>query len=162
MSQTHIDYADYTVWANNRLINALLKLDKDTFNQHIEASFPSLSATIKHIWMAETGWLARMQGKGWELAAVKNFSGDAQALCEAWQSTTLAFKDFVATTDLTQKVSFDHKGVNFEIPFSEVAFTVFNHGGYHRGQLVMMLRQLGVNDIPQTDYIEWVREKMRA
>jgi len=160
MSQTHINYANYTVWANNRLITTLLKLDEASFNQHIEASFPSLSATIKHIWMAETGWLSRMQGKGWEFTIVKNFSGDAQALCEAWQATTKAFEDFVLSTDLTQKVSFDHNGLNFEIPFSEVVFTVFNHGSYHRGQLVMMLRQLGLTDIPQTDYIEWVREKM--
>jgi hypothetical protein len=26
----------------------------------------------------------------------------------------------------------------------------------------MMLRQLGITDIPQTDYIEWVREKARV
>jgi uncharacterized damage-inducible protein DinB len=34
---------------------------------------------------------------------------------------------------------------------------VFNHGTYHRGQLVTMLRQVGVTEIPQTDYIAFVR-----
>jgi uncharacterized damage-inducible protein DinB len=36
---------------------------------------------------------------------------------------------------------------------------VFNHGTYHRGQLVTMLRQLGIENIPATDFIVWSREK---
>ncbi|MGZ3851281.1 MAG: DinB family protein [Flavisolibacter sp.] len=35
----------------------------------------------------------------------------------------------------------------------------FNHGTYHRGQLVNMLRQLGVDKIPGTDFIAWSRRK---
>ncbi|MBD0288544.1 MAG: DNA polymerase, partial [Flavisolibacter sp.] len=36
---------------------------------------------------------------------------------------------------------------------------LFNHGTYHRGQLVNMLRQLEVSPIPQTDFIVWSRRK---
>ena len=36
---------------------------------------------------------------------------------------------------------------------------VFNHGTYHRGQLINMLRQLGVEKLPQTDFIVWSRNK---
>ena len=31
-------------------------------------------------------------------------------------------------------------------------FQVFNHVAYHRGQLVNMLRQLGLEKIPPTDF----------
>jgi uncharacterized damage-inducible protein DinB len=41
----------------------------------------------------------------------------------------------------------------------QVVLHVFNHGTYHRGQLVNMLRQLGVEKIPQTDFIVWTRKK---
>jgi uncharacterized damage-inducible protein DinB len=34
---------------------------------------------------------------------------------------------------------------------------VLNHGTYHRGQLVNMRRQLGIEKIPQTDFIVWSR-----
>ena len=34
-----------------------------------------------------------------------------------------------------------------------------NHNTYHRGQIVTMLRQLGVEKIPATDFIVWSRRK---
>lgn len=39
----------------------------------------------------------------------------------------------------------------------EMIMTVVNHGTYHRGQLVTMLRALGVEEIPQTDFIFYTR-----
>jgi uncharacterized damage-inducible protein DinB len=36
---------------------------------------------------------------------------------------------------------------------------LFNHNTYHRGQLVTMLRQLGMDKIPATDFIVWSRKK---
>jgi uncharacterized damage-inducible protein DinB len=53
-------------------------------------------------------------------------------------------------------IKFRHKGTSYSIPAREIVHTVFNHSSFHRGQLAMM-RQLGITDIAQTDYIEWVR-----
>jgi uncharacterized damage-inducible protein DinB len=36
---------------------------------------------------------------------------------------------------------------------------VFNHSNFHRGQLVTILRQLGEEKIPQTDYIHYSRSR---
>ena len=47
----------------------------------------------------------------------------------------------------------------FKQPVYQVILHVFNHGTYHRGQLVSILRQLGISDIPQTDFIVWSRKK---
>jgi uncharacterized damage-inducible protein DinB len=47
----------------------------------------------------------------------------------------------------------------FKQPISQMLLHVFNHGTYHRGQLVNMLRQLEVEKIPQTDFIVWSRMK---
>jgi uncharacterized damage-inducible protein DinB len=47
----------------------------------------------------------------------------------------------------------------FKDPTWQMLLQVFNHGSYHRGQLVNMLRQLGVEKIPQTDFIVWGRKK---
>jgi uncharacterized damage-inducible protein DinB len=49
------------------------------------------------------------------------------------------------------------KGDPFVQPVSEILLHLPNHGTYHRGQLVTMLRQLGVEKIPQTDYILFSR-----
>ncbi|MEI9934102.1 MAG: DinB family protein [Ferruginibacter sp.] len=49
------------------------------------------------------------------------------------------------------------KGDPFTQPLYEVVFHVFNHSTYHRGQLVTILRQLGVEKIPSTDLIVFYR-----
>jgi len=162
MNQRYIDYAIYNIWANNRLIADLLRLDDQLLNQEFIGSFPTISATISHIWFAETGWLSRLNGNGWEVSNVINFSGNTRQLFKSWQETSENFKKFVEHADLEKKIKFEHKGESFSIPSREIIQTVFNHGSYHRGQVVLMMRQSGISDISQTDYIEWVRENARV
>ncbi|WP_375579778.1 DinB family protein [Marivirga tractuosa] len=162
MNQTHIDFANYNIWANNKIIESLSQLNEELLNQKIEASFPSIMKTVSHLWMAEMGWLSRLQAKGWEVSEITNFSGTPYELFESWQKTSTEFKSFVENTDLEQKLPFDHKGESYSIPFREIAQTVFTHGSYHRGQVIMMMRQLGITNVPKTDYIEWVRQKAKA
>lgn len=66
------------------------------------------------------------------------------------------------SANLEKKIGFEHKEKQFSIPTREIIQTVFTHGSYHRGQVVMMMRQLNITQISQTDYIEWVREKERG
>jgi len=157
-NQRYIDYANYNIWANNRLIDCLLQQESAIMTQEVKGSFPNIKATIKHIWFAETGWLSTLQDAGWQADKVDSFQGSTAELFTAWQATSEAFKQFVKTEDLEGKVAFMSRGREYIIPAREIAQTVFNHGTYHRGQVVMMLRQLGITEIPQTDYIEWVRQ----
>jgi len=159
MNQQHLDYATYTVWANKRLIDNLCPTDDSLLEKELVASFPTIRATILHIWLAETGWLSRLRGLGWEASNVTNFTGSNQELFTAWQATSLAFQHFVESADLEKAIEFRHKGTSFSIPAREIVLTVCNHSSFHRGQIVMMMRQLGITEIAQTDYIEWVRLK---
>lgn len=161
MNQRYIDYANYNIWANNRLINNLLQQEDALLSQVLVSSFPSIRATIKHIWFGETGWFSRLQGKGWQASRVLDFSGTNKELFKQWQSTSEKYKNFIELADLEKEVQFIHNGQTFSIPTREIVQTVFNHGSFHRGQVVMMMRQLKISKITQTDYIEWVREKVR-
>lgn len=158
MNQRYLDYALYNIWANNKLISDLLEQDDQIFTTELIGSFPSILATLSHIWFAETGWLSRLNGKGWDATKVTEFVGTNHELLQAWQSTSEEFKDFTYKADLEKEIQFDHKGEKYSIPTREIIQTVLNHGSYHRGQVVMMMRQLGIDKITQTDYIEWVRE----
>lgn len=162
MNQRYIDYADYNIWANNRMINDLSKQEDKLLEKELVGSFPTINATISHIWFAETGWLSRLKGNGWEVSNVTNFSDTTKVLFKLWQNTSKDFKNFVEKADLEKQIQFEHKGEKFSIPTREIIQTVFNHGSFHRGQIVMMMRQLGITEVSQTDYIEWVREKARA
>lgn len=162
VNQRYIDYANYNIWANNRLIDDLKGLDHELLHREIIGSFPNIRATISHIWNAETGWLSRLKENGWESSKVTNFTGTNIELFKEWQKTSEQFKYFVENADLEKEIKFEQKGEHFSIPSREIMQTVFNHGSYHRGQVVMMMRQLGISKISQTDYIEWVREKERG
>ena len=162
MNKSYLDYANYNIWANNRLINDLASQEDKILNHEFIGSFPTIRATILHIWYAETGWLSRMQNGEWSVDKVVNFSEDTNVLFNKWKDNSLKFKEFVETADLENEIKFEHKGEQFSIPAREMVQTVFNHGSYHRGQVVMMMRQLGVSKISQTDYIEWARERERG
>ncbi|WKK76512.2 DinB family protein [Marivirga salinae] len=160
-NKRYIDFANYNIWANNKFIDALSEVEEELLNQKIEASFPSILKTANHMLMAEYGWLSRLQGNGWDVSEVTNFSGTPSELFKLWQKTSVNFKNFIENTDLEKKIQFDHKDESYSIPIREIAQTVFTHGNYHRGQLVIMMRQLGITDIPKTDYIEWVRQNVK-
>ena len=56
--------------------------------------------------------------------------------------------------------SFD--GTLQQQPFSQMLQHVVNHGSYQRGQVTMMLRQLGVAPAKQMDLVAFYREMARA
>jgi uncharacterized damage-inducible protein DinB len=157
MNQQYLDYATYTTWANKRLIDNLSPTDDSLLEKELVGSFPTIRATILHIWFAETGWLSRLRGSAWEASNVTNFSGSNMELFAAWQATSLDFQHYVEGADLEKAIDFRHKATSYSIPAREIIHTVCNHSSFHRGQIVMMMRQLGITDIAQTDYIEWVR-----
>jgi len=154
MNQRYLDYALYNIWANNRLIDDLLNQDERILTKKFIGSFPTIRETIRHIWFAETGWLSRLNGDGWQAKTVSEFTGTNHELFIAWQNTSEELVEFTRSAALEKEIQFDHKEEKFSIPTREIIQTVCNHGSYHRGQVVMMMRQLGINKVSQTDYIE--------
>ena len=51
------------------------------------------------------------------------------------------------------------KGDPYENVVEEILYHLVNHGSYHRGQLVTMLRGAGVTQLVSTDLIAWFREQ---
>ena len=50
------------------------------------------------------------------------------------------------------------QGLSFETPLHEIIRHVLHHGTYHRGQLALLIRDLGFTP-PYTDYIAFVRNQ---
>ena len=53
------------------------------------------------------------------------------------------------------------RGEPFDDTYEETLFHVVNHGTYHRGQLIMMLREAGVTSLPGTDLIHYLRRQRK-
>ena len=159
MNQSYVDYASYNIWANAKLIEDLQSLDSSMLERELQSSFSTILLTVKHIWLAEMGWLSRLKGNSWNTDLVNDFKGPARDLFTAWAKTSKEFHDYVKMASLDEVISFRFKGENLTMPSTEIVQTVLNHGSYHRGQIVTMLRQLGVEQINQTDYVLWVSIK---
>lgn len=163
MKEILLQLSVYNIWANQLLMNVISNLPEEKQKQTIISSFDSLLKTILHSWDAESIWWQRMKLSERIERPSSNFSGTMKeaSFCllqqnKQWNNWLANVQDHVLTHEFIYKNS---KREQFKQPVYQMLVHVFNHGTYHRGQLVLMLRQLGVEKIPSTDFIEWSRRK---
>ena len=163
MKELLLQYAQYNVWANKLIIDTLLKLEDGAADKEIVSSFSSVRATAAHVWSAEYIWLQRLQ-----LAEHPVWEGDSMApfeeIANKWQQVSASLVQFVEKQYDDKAFEhvlqfYDRQKVSHKMPVFQVLQHVFNHSTMHRGQLIMMLRQLGVTKIPGTDFIGFARGK---
>jgi uncharacterized damage-inducible protein DinB len=155
--------AAYHIWANNLIMEAVKKLPPELQTKEVASSFNSLFKTILHMWNAESIWWQRVKLQERISEPVDTFKGDIQEAIKEMTQQTRQWREWI---DSAQSHQIDHvfqyqnkKGEQFKQPIYQMLIHLFNHGTYHRGQIVTMLRQLGVEKIPQTDFIVWSRKK---
>ena len=154
-------YAAYHFWANQQLSIRILELDESFAHKPLPSSFPSLHKTLLHMWSAETIWWKRLQKDLPARADTAPFETDTPALVKDLLELNEQWIDWLKDlpeTAFEQQFSYTNlKGIAFEQPLYQVIHHLFNHGTYHRGQLVTMLRALEIDNIPQTDFVHWAR-----
>ena len=157
MKQLLASFTQYEFWANEQLLNIILSLSVEQQQQLIISSFPSIYKTCLHIWDASSIWWQRLQKT--EQIMVPSISSHpslkdiVQGILQQNQEW-INWIDTAEVSDLENALSYKSlKGDAYAQPVHEIILHLNNHGTYHRGQLVTMLRQVGVANIPQTDYI---------
>jgi len=153
----------YHQWANQLLTERILQLPDELVQQKVPSSFPGLAATILHMWDAEAIWWQRMKLLEQITIPSKGFTGSTTELVKHLMSQSRQWHEWITNA---HEHMFDHefiyhnsKGEKFKQPIYQMLLHLFHHGTYHRGQLVTMMRQLELNNIPQTDFIVWSRKK---
>lgn len=64
--------------------------------------------------------------------------------------------------DLDREVIYvNSKGTEFNTPVRDILTHVLIHGGYHRGQIALAMRNAGAEPLV-TDYIDWTRRRGKA
>lgn len=153
----------YNIWANNLLMESIKSLPEELHQKEIPSSFNSLLKTVLHMWNAESVWWQRMKLQERITAPMENFKGNMIDAIEGLKHQNRQWDDWVVNA---QKHHLEHvfqyqnfKREQFKQPIYQMLLHLFNHDTYHRGQIVTMLRQLGLDKIPQTDFIVWSRKK---
>ena len=155
--------ATYNAWANGPILDLIQQLPEQQQTASVPSSFNSLQGTLLHMWDAESIWWQRMKLLERVTPPSADFSGGIKEIVAGLQGLDRQWAEWVSGA---QEHMFGHeffyynmRKERFKQPVYQVLLHLFNHNTYHRGQLVNMLRQLGVEKLPQTDFIIWSRKK---
>ena len=163
MKQLLQQCAAYTVWANQKIFDCISNLPDDQINREIISSFSSIHKTVLHMWDAESMWWQRLKLNEYVERPSVGFTEGFGELIKRMTAQSLQWEEWISNatdTQLAHVFAYQNtKKEQFKQPVYEMLLHIFNHNTYHRGQLVMMLRQLGVDKIPPTDFIVFCRKK---
>lgn len=157
MKELLVQYASYNAWANKKLLDRICQMPEEQIQHEIVSSFSSIYKTILHLLDAESIWWQRLKLSEQIIIPSLHFTGSSTDLIKESLSQSTQWEEWVknASDNQLQHVFAyqNSKKEQFKQPVNEVLVHIFNHGTFHRGQIVTMLRQLGVDNIPQTDFI---------
>ena len=140
----------YNDWANARLGAAASALTAEEFTRDLNASFGSVRGTLIHIMWGEKRWLQRwLDGSRIPDPLADQFP-DLASVRNSWSQLEAERQRFAG--ELTDDRLASRMTIR-EQDFSlvELIQHLLNHSTYHRGQVVLLLRQLGQTP-PATDY----------
>lgn len=163
MKEIILPYASYHGWANNLILTAVQALTPEQQHAEIKSSFPSVYKTVLHLLDAESIWWQRLKLQEKIERPSDHFSGELPDLCHLLQQQDKQWVEWVSAANenalLHEFIYYNSRKERFKQPVYQMLLHLFNHGTYHRGQLVTLLRQLGFEKIPPTDFIVWSRKK---
>jgi uncharacterized damage-inducible protein DinB len=154
----------YTEWANALVLDAAEKLPAEQLLRDVHISHNSILGTLAHMAGAEWIWLERWHGvspvgpEAWAQWKTEQ-CGNLQQLRAKWQpllNKRHAYLERLKEPDLPKQLSFKRlNGDLHALPLVQQLQHVVNHATLHRGQVVGMIRQLGVTP-PATDLLWYV------
>lgn len=155
-----LQYIHYNAWANEKLARFLTGIDPQLLDRELKSSMPTIRKTALHVYDAQFIWLERMHGR-----SLADWPSKTLAPELAFDELVKHSKLFIAEMESRDESFFESvcsyqnlKGDTFSTPVSGIIMHCMNHGTFHRGQIVTMLREVGVTEgIPQTDYIAYLR-----
>ena len=149
-------YTRYNLWANRKLVSFIETHPLELSYQLVPSSYPSIDKTLQHMLRAQRFWLAFICGHDFRQLNWAAREGEAlairQELLETSEQMVDAFSAF-SEADLMTELNLDMPWAKNRQPRYEYILHCVNHSTFHRGQVVTMLRALGVTEgIPGTDY----------
>lgn len=163
MKKVFVQYAAYNVWANQKIVNTVNKLTDEQCRREINSSFNGIHLTLVHLWNAESIWWQRLKLMEHIEVPGELFSGSTAELCSQLLKQSKLWKEWAEeSTDAALEHEFIYRNTKkeqFKQPVYEMMLHLFNHSTYHRGQLITLFRQVGFEQVPNTDLISFLRKK---
>jgi uncharacterized damage-inducible protein DinB len=155
----------YNLWADRRLMDVCGSLSNEQFSRNLGSSFGSVRDTLVHLYGAEWVWNERFEGRSPSSLPAGSTFTDLASVRAKLEEMDQYFIDYVSRLtqqDLERVIHYKtFAGSEFSNPLWQSLHQLTNHGSYHRGQVVTLLRQLGVKPV-STDLIGYYREQAAA
>ena len=159
---------NYTEWANDLTIEAAGKLSDENLRHDFGISHKSIFGTLLHMAGADWIWLQRWNGRSpskdeaWS-QWTSDSCADLAMLKERWDSLLEQRWKYVFGLDeptLARELPFKLlSGDASSMRLVDQMRHIANHSTMHRGQVVGMMRQLGI-DPPSTDLLFYLRREI--
>lgn len=145
----------YSTWASQRLLEAVEALDPEMAGRDVGASHKSILGTLAHVEMADRIWLRRVTAL--PFPPTGEVERDLPEIRGHWER----FADGLQDSELARVIAYrDLKGNPYETRLDHIILHVVNHATLHRGQVMGMMRQMGIAP-PATDLIFYIREQQQ-
>ena len=157
-------YATYNLWANKTLLAKLRGVSSEILHKETGSSFGSIYKTLVHLMEVEEIWWQRLKLQDHVQMPKKDPDENIELVSSRLLTLSKQWSEWVIESNeknLTHVFAYyNSKKEFFKQPVNEVLLHLFNHQTYHRGQIVTLLRQNGIEKIPATDFIVFTRNKL--
>ena len=138
---------DFSYWANRKLFDVIVQLPPEQFTQTVTGSYGSIRNALVHVMSAEWGWLDRCGGEERGPRLDPNDYPTKESVIETWRRVEGYMRAFLPTLrdeDLARKIEFSlGGGPTHVIALGDLMQHSIIHAAHHRGQVALMLRELG-------------------
>ena len=146
---------EFKNWAEKIYVDYIQQLTNEQYHQVILNK--SVHQIFYHLYEVMHHWYSRIAENYTEML-IDESSNREELLTEYYKINQL-INEFVVSgkyTEFTLQWWDDDKPVNSNSTY--VLFNFVTHSAYHRGQLALLLRQLGFDEIKETDFNPWIYE----
>jgi uncharacterized damage-inducible protein DinB len=143
-------------WATRQVLLACEKLTSEQFHQQFPIGTGSLHDAVTHILSAMRAWNDMLAGH----AARPRLEGTRRTVGEllAWlDELSMELSRSATAFPLEHLVTATRGGKEYTFTRGGILTHVTTHGMHHRAQCLNMLRQLGVDPLPPSSVLEWMR-----
>jgi len=161
-TQAMVRLFEYCEWANHRFLDAVAPLAVEDYRRDLKGSHGGVCGTLVHTYGAEQVWQQRFGGVSPLSLPGQEELTDVAALGERWAALEAERRSWLESLGASageRVIEYrNFKGDPFSSRLWPLVQHVTNHGSYHRGQVAVFLRQLGLKP-PTTDLVAFDRER---
>lgn len=149
-------YSAFNLSANQQFVNWLKSKPEEQFQKEVSSSFNGVLKTLNHIWAIEKMWCTDLFKNE---DAVNRYGMQDLKPQEVFdgllhRSAIIAEKvSLLSDQALIENMNVKTPWFEANLSLAEYLQHLFNHGTYHRGQIITMAHQLGFEEMPSTDFL---------